>query len=76
MYEQGQIRAKREAAAQARRLIPHFTRLDDRARVLDFAQELEAQAAALEQAMATAAPVTQEMQQKSGPSANEDHKPA
>ncbi len=48
----GQIKAKRAAAAQARRIYPHLTNDDDRKRVLAFAAELDAQADELERSVA------------------------
>jgi len=46
--DEGEIKAKREAAARARRLLNEFVRADDRERVLRFVAELEARADALE----------------------------
>jgi hypothetical protein len=61
------IKAKRDAAAKARRLLPEFHCEDDCVRLLAFAEELESQADALaaEQA-ARPKPVTQ-MQMQQGP---------
>jgi hypothetical protein len=56
MDERGQIKAKREAAAQARRLSLGLTRPADQDRVLVFAAELEARADALERAMIVSSP--------------------
>ena len=73
--DQGEIKAKREAAARARRLLSEFVRPDDRARVLKFVAELEAQADALEQQLAPQSQqsVTQvQMQVQQGPPANDD----
>jgi hypothetical protein len=73
---EGQIKANREAAARARRLVHEFVRPDDRERVLKFAAELDAQADALERALAErpAAPqVTQtQMQAQQGPPSRDD----
>jgi len=52
MSDLGQIRAKREAAARARRLALQLTSEEDRTRALAFAAELDAEAAALERANA------------------------
>ena len=73
--DEGEIKAKREAAARARRLLHEFVRADDRARVLKFVDELEAQARALEQRLSSQAPapVTQvQMQVQQGPPANDE----
>jgi hypothetical protein len=69
MSDQGQIKAKREAAAQARRLAVQLTSEPDRTRALEFAAELDAEADALEQATAPPVPrVTQiQMQVQQGP---------
>ena len=74
----GQIRAKREAAARARRLSLEFLLEDDRLRVLAFAAELDSQADALETelAAAQAAPrvthTQMQMQQEGPPEKAED----
>ena len=76
--DEGEIKAKREAAARARRLLAEFMRADDRARVLKFVADLEAQADALERKLAAASPppngrpVTQvQMQVQQGPPATD-----
>jgi hypothetical protein len=51
MTDQGQIKAKREAAARARRLALQLTSESDRTRALEFAAELDAEADALEHAV-------------------------
>lgn len=48
MRNAGLIRVKREGAARARRLAAMVTSLEDKARMLAFADELDAQADALE----------------------------
>jgi hypothetical protein len=66
----GQIMAKREAAARARKLSLEFLSEADRLRVLAFAAELDSQADALEaeRAVVQAARVTQtQMQMQQGP---------
>jgi len=74
--DEGQIKAKREAAQRARRLLREFNNEQDRERVLRFAADLEAQAEALEQALRAAPPppqVTQvQMQMQQGPPAKDD----
>ena len=57
--DQGQIKAKREAAARARRLVWQFNTEADRERVARFAADHEAQADTLERAMATPPPAPQ-----------------
>jgi hypothetical protein len=77
LTDQGQIKAKREAAARARRLAQELTSEPDRTRALEFAAELEAEADALERAVPLAgAPVTQiQMQvQQAPPLKDEDDK--
>lgn len=74
---EGEIKAKREAAARARRLLHEFTSAQDRARVLKFVAELEEQADALERLTqsppAIMPQVTQvQMQAQQGPPANDD----
>lgn len=73
---EGQIKAKREAAAKARRLSTQLTQLDDRARLLAFAADLDAQADALERGQAPVPPgpqVTQmQMQVQQGPPTEDD----
>lgn len=54
LTNQGQIKAKREAAARARRLAQQLTSEPDRTRTLEFAAELEAEADALAEALAKA----------------------
>ena len=73
MDEQGQVKAKREAAARARRLAVELTMPADRDRVLAFAADLEAQADALRRApIAPGQPVTQtQMQMQQGPPAKD-----
>ena len=75
--DEGQVRAKREAAATARRLSTQLTAAEDRDRLLAAAAELDAEADALER-RATAAPpgVTQmQMQVQQAPPLKdeEDH---
>src|SRR6185312_11063652 len=48
LHDRGQVMAKREAAARARRLAGELQSAEDRERALQFADELEAEAAALE----------------------------
>ncbi|HLG46112.1 MAG TPA: hypothetical protein VKY24_07725 [Reyranella sp.] len=55
MRNAGQVRVKREGAERARRLARMMTTLDDKARLLAFAEELDAQADALEEAEGFAA---------------------
>jgi hypothetical protein len=54
LTDQGQIKAKREAAARARRLALQLTSEPDRTRALEFAAELEAEADALAKTLAKA----------------------
>jgi hypothetical protein len=73
--DQGEIKAKRDAAARARRLMYEFAKPDDRARVLKFIDELEAQADALERRLSSPPPpqVTQvQMQVQQAPPANDE----
>lgn len=74
MDNSGQIKAKREAAAKARRMAMQFTADDDRERALRYAAELEAEADALERQPPLAPPqVTQmQMQVQQGPPAADD----
>jgi hypothetical protein len=76
MSDPGQIKAKREAAARARRLALQLTSEDDRTRALGFADELDAEADALERTTAPVASgprVTQiQMQVQQGPPAQDD----
>lgn len=77
MDDRGQIKAKREAAARARRLATHMTAAEDRERALAFARDLEAEADALARGQAATAPprgnVTQiQMQVQQGPPAKKD----
>ena len=58
-----QIKTKREAAAQARRLAIAFSREDDRERVLGFAADLERQADELERQMAQGPPPSRTVMQ-------------
>jgi hypothetical protein len=81
LTDEGQIKAKREAAARARRLAQQLTSEPDRTRALEFAAELEAEADALakelERTVPPAAPnVTQiQMQvQQAPPLKDEDGK--
>jgi hypothetical protein len=69
MSDPGEIKAKREAAARARRLSTAITLQADRDRMLAFAAELDAQADALEREMTNMPPpVTQmQMQVQQGP---------
>jgi len=75
MSDQGQVRAKREAAARARRLAAHFSSDEDRAQALAFADDLDREANALESETPPAAvgPVrTQiQMQVQQGPPAKD-----
>ncbi len=50
MTDDGLIRVKREGAERARRLASYITSAEDKARMLAFADELDAQADALEAA--------------------------
>ena len=74
--DQGQIKAKREAAERARRLVSQFTLEEDRARVLRFAADLDAQADELERATNALPPAPQvtqvQMQMQQGPPAKND----
>jgi hypothetical protein len=74
--DQGEIKAKREAAERARRLIWQFTTQADRERIARFAADLEAQADALERAMTAQPPAPQvtqvQMQMQQGPPAKDD----
>jgi alkanesulfonate monooxygenase SsuD/methylene tetrahydromethanopterin reductase-like flavin-dependent oxidoreductase (luciferase family) len=77
MDDRGQIKAKREAAARARRLAAHMTAAQDRERALAFARDLDAEADALERGLALKSPpganVTQmQMQVQQGPPAKKD----
>jgi hypothetical protein len=73
--DEGQIAAKREAAARARRLSGEFAAAEDRARMLAFADELDAQADALERTSLAVPQVTQtQMQMQQGPPAKDDDK--
>jgi hypothetical protein len=54
LTDQGQIKAKREAAARARRLAQQLTSEPDRTRALEFADELDAEADALAEGLAKA----------------------
>jgi hypothetical protein len=75
MTSAGQIRVKREGAERARRLADFITSEEDKARMLAFADELDAQADALEAAGEQPAPVTQEqVQVQQGPPASKDEK--
>ena len=82
MTDDGLIRVKREGAKRARRLANFITAAEDKARMLAFADELEAQADALEAAAAeppgpvvTQRQVTQQqVQVQQGPPASEDEK--
>ena len=57
------IRSKRGAAAMARQLAVAFSTEDDRSRILFFADELDAQADALEQHLTSATPPSQATKQ-------------
>ena len=72
--DEGEIKAKRDAAARARRLLNEFGRADDRARLLKYVADLEAQADALERGLAQSPPpVTQvQMQVQQGPPSDDD----
>ena len=75
MTDNGLIRVKREGASRARRLASFMTSAEDKARMLAFADELDAQADALAAAAAEPPPtsVTQEqVQVQQGPPARED----
>jgi hypothetical protein len=73
--DEGQIAAKREAAARARRLSGELAATQDRARLLAFADELDAQADALERASRPVPQVTQtQMQMQQGPPAKDNDK--
>ena len=76
MADDGEIKAKRDAAARARRLAWELSSPDDRERVLRLGAELEAQADALQRELdgLLAAPrVTQmQMQVQQGPATNDD----
>ena len=76
---EGQIQAKREAAATARRLSVQVTSQGDRDRLIEFAAELDAQADALELGQSTpptAPAVTQmQMQVQQGPPAADEEEP-
>ena len=52
--DEGRIKGTREAAARARRLSSQLSLREDRDRVLAFAEELDAQADALERSLAAA----------------------
>ena len=73
------IRAKRDAAARARRIALSLSSEDDVARILAFAQELEAQADAMEAALAAEPPpVTRtemQMQQQQADTEKKDGDP-
>ena len=75
---EGEIKAKREAAGRARRLSVAVTLQVDRDRILAFAADLEDQADALERALGArnpAAGVTQtQMQVQQGPPSKDDDK--
>jgi hypothetical protein len=76
MDEQGQIKAKRDAAARARRLTAGLDETVGR-RILMFAAALDAEADALERSLARppAPQVTQmQMQVQQGPPAKDDDK--
>jgi len=63
--KRAQVRTKREAAAQARRLATAFSQDDDRKRLLDFAADLDRQADELERQVAATSSQTQvQMQQQ------------
>jgi hypothetical protein len=72
--DQGQINAKREAAARARRLALQLASEPDRARAMEFAAELDAEADAMERAIPPPAPqVTQiQMQVQQAPPLKDD----
>ena len=72
--DEGEIKAKRDAAARARRLMYELAQPDDRARLLKFIDELEAQADALERRLSPPPPqVTQiQMQVQQGPPASDE----
>ena len=74
--DEGQIKAKREAAAKARRLSTQLVTEADRNRLLAFAADLDAQADALERALAVPpAPQVTQMQmqvQQGSPDKDED----
>lgn len=72
--DKGQIKAKREAAARARRLLSGVSDEVSRSRMMAFADALEAEADALERAMAAPKPqVTQvQMQMQQGPPAKDE----
>lgn len=74
MSDQGRASAKREAARRARRLAQELRSAEDRALALQFADELDAEAGALERverehkAVQAPPPVTQmQMQAQQGP---------
>ena len=75
LTDQGQIKAKREAAARARRLAQQLTSEADRTRALQFAAELEAEADAMERTVTPAAPrVTRiQMQVQQAPPLKDEH---
>ena len=72
--DEGQIKAKREAAARARRLSAQLSLPADRDRLLVFAAELEDQANVLERGQSAPPPqVTQmQMQVQQGPPSEKD----
>ena len=71
----GQIKAKRETAARARRLALEFTSDADRSRALAFEGDLEAEADALEQMALPPSQVAQiQVQAQQGPPAKDDDK--
>jgi len=73
--DEGQIRAKRDAAARARRLARQVTQDDIRRRMQDFADALDAEADAIERRVQKplAPQVTQmQMQVQQGPPAEGD----
>jgi hypothetical protein len=75
--DDGQIKAKRDAAARARRLLAGVFDEATRSRMVAFAAALEAEADALERSAQAppAAPVTQiQMQVQQGPPAKDDDK--
>ena len=73
MMGDGLVRVKREGAKRARRLASYITSAQDKARMLAFAEELEAQADALEAEGKPRAPVTQQqVQVQQGPPASKD----
>lgn len=72
MSSNGLIRVKREGAQRARRMASFMTAAEDKARMFAYADELDAQADALEATEEAPLPVVEQVQVQQGPPAKDD----